>query len=288
MVRYLSNSSPIANASSGDGDGEYVLPDVLNIASLNASNSIITPLIENDANLQVRCTSIAPIAGLDLGIDASSLNTTGPVACGTILSANQVTTTNDMVVGRNLFTNLDIIKEVVDDVGAVSQIEYTSFKGCAKLTSGSIEYPQIFSGNNTFTEPTAAASITANGDIISSSGKIEATDGEIIGATASVAEKLTCRSIECSTGNYSQQEIKCGTLNLSSGGKDGWLVSQGEGGTNLQDALAFVPPNASGTWVVLDSAGNPSLQVSDSAVSSLRVPFCLLYDCQLCGLDIIM
>ena len=79
---------------------------------------------------------------------------------------------------------------------------------------------------------------------------------------------MTCRSVNCTNGAYADQEIRCGRLNLSTGAHDGWLVSQGEGGTELQDFLAFIPPNTgSGTCAILDSSGSPSLQVSDTSIT---------------------
>ena len=68
------------------------------------------------------------------------------------VQANALTSSHDVVVGRYLYTGNDILKEV-DSEGVVSEIEYTIFKGCAKLNGGSLGQPQNFTGNNSFSAP---------------------------------------------------------------------------------------------------------------------------------------
>ena len=105
----------------------------------------------------------------------------------------------------------------------------------------------------------AGSDISAVGNIVSSGGKLEATNGSIVGVTSSISTRLTCESIHVSNGSYDDQEIKCGRLTLSSGEHDGWAILQGANGSGLQDTLGIVSPNANGVLTVYDENNNPLL-----------------------------
>jgi hypothetical protein len=117
----------------------------------------------------------------------------------------------------------------------------------------------------------AGTDVTAVGNIVSATGKIEAVAGAIIGASSSISTRLTCESIHVSNGSYDDQEIKCGRLTLSSGQHDGWSILQGENGSGLQDTLGIVMPNANGALTVYDENNNPLLIQSKLGLISQTV-----------------
>ena len=121
MVRYLNNDNPLNNSNNNiddDDDGE------------GAGDALL--------------------AG---GVSAGSPQIfTGHNRFSENLQTNALTSSLDVVVGRYLYTGNDILKEVESE-GIISEIEYTAFKGCAKLNGGSLGQPQNFTGNNSFSAP---------------------------------------------------------------------------------------------------------------------------------------
>jgi hypothetical protein len=84
------------------------------------------------------------------GVSAGSPHTfTGHNQFTEPVQVNTLNSALDIVVGRYLYTNNDILKEV-DNEGIVSEVEYTNYKGCAKLNGGSLAQPQSFTGDNSF------------------------------------------------------------------------------------------------------------------------------------------
>ena len=109
---------------------------------------------------------------------------------------------------------------------------------------------------------TAGTSINATDSIISDTGRIEAILGQIKGNSAEINTQLDVGSIRVIKGVYESQQIQCGRFNFSSGAHDGWEISQGDSGSDFQDALAVVAPNASGSFNVIDFESNPLVVIS--------------------------
>ena len=87
------------------------------------------------------------------GVSAGSPQTfTGHNQFTEPVQVNTLNSALDIVVGRYLYTNNDILKEV-DNEGIVSEVEYTNYKGCAKVNGGSLAQPQSFTGDNSFSGP---------------------------------------------------------------------------------------------------------------------------------------
>jgi hypothetical protein len=83
-----------------------------------------------------------------------------------------------MVCGRNLYTTLDIIKEIEID-GVVSAVEYTQIKGCSKLNAGTNECPQTFIGVNSFANQTSVDSTRFQVNIGSNALILDANAGDL-------------------------------------------------------------------------------------------------------------
>ena len=105
----------------------------------------------------------------------------------------------------------------------------------------------------------AGTDISAVGNIVSATGKVEATAGALIGNSAAVSTVITYQSVDCSNGSYDDQEIKCGRINMSSGAHDGWSILQGSSGSDLQNTLGIASPNADGVFTVFDENFSPLL-----------------------------
>ena len=105
----------------------------------------------------------------------------------------------------------------------------------------------------------AGTDISAVGNIVSATGRVEATEGALIGNSAAVSTVVTCQSVDCSNGSYDDQEVRCGRINLSSGAHDGWSILQGSNGSDLQDTLGIASPNANGVFTVFDENFSPLL-----------------------------
>ena len=105
----------------------------------------------------------------------------------------------------------------------------------------------------------AGTDISAVGNIVSATGRVEATEGALIGNSAAVSTVVTCQSVDCSNGSYDDQEVRCGRINLSSGAHDGWSILQGSSGSDLQDTLGIASPNANGVFTVFDENFSPLL-----------------------------
>lgn len=114
-------------------------------------------------------------------------------------------------------------------------------------------------------------SILAGGDIVSTTGKVEATNGSLIGVSSDISNRLVCESIHLTNGVYSNQELRCGHLIMSSGAHTGWSIQQGENGSNEQDALGFTMPTSGGTFNVLDETGNPLFILSKFGLISQKL-----------------
>ena len=114
----------------------------------------------------------------------------------------------------------------------------------------------------------AGTDISAVGNIVSATGRVEATAGALIGNSAAVSTVVTCQSVDCSNGSYDDQEVRCGRINLSSGAHDGWSILQGSSGSDLHNTLGIASTNANGVMTVFDENFTPLLIQSKNGLIS--------------------
>ena len=243
MPRNISN----VDTGGGGGGGDASLPSDPTFNSVQASTTIAA-----QGNISTGASMIA--GGLTVnGVSNhnSIANFSAPiVASGQTISANEVAATT---CKASTIQSLDGADEtlvvranfITRPVGSTLQIVPDQLNASSMVSSD--------------LNISAGSDISAVGNIVSSGGKLEATNGGIIGVTSSISTRLTCESIHVSNGLYDDQEIKCGRLTLSSGEHDGWAILQGANGSGLQDTLGIVSPNANGVLTVYDENNNPLL-----------------------------
>ena len=243
MPRNISN----VDTGGGGGGGDASLPSDPTFNSVQASTTIAA-----QGNISTGASMIA--GGLTVnGVSNhnSIANFSAPiVASGQTISANEVAATT---CKASTIQSLDGADEtlvvranfITRPVGSTLQIVPDQLNASSMVSSD--------------LNISAGSDITAVGNIVSASGKVEATNGPIVGVTSSISSRVTCGSIHVSNGSYDDQEIKCGRLTLSSGQHDGWAILQGSSGSDLQDTLGIVMPNTNGVLTVVDENNNPLL-----------------------------
>ena len=241
MVRYLSNNNPNTDSGSGGGD----LPTDPTFNSLQSTGTIAAQgVISTGASLvsgglEVNGVSnFNSIANFSGPIDANgqTMQISDVVASTVKASTIQPKDDETLVVQANVLTRpvgstLQVVADQITTSGTISASSY--------IAAGTV--------------------ITANSDIVSATGKIEATNGALIGNSGSITNDITCGSLSVSNGLFDDQELQVPRLNLSTGPHDGWTLQQGANESDQQDTLAFIAPNANATFNILDDTGNPLL-----------------------------
>ena len=252
MVRYLSNNNPNTNSGSGGGD----LPTDPTFSSVQSTGTIAAQGIIS-SNASIVCSGLAvngvsnhnSLSNFTAPIDASgqTMQISDVVASTFKASTIQPKHGDDetLVVQANVLTRPvgSTLQVVADQITASGTISTSSY-----VAAGTV--------------------ITANSDIVSATGKIEATNGALIGNSGSITNGITCGSLSVSNGLFDDQELQVPRLNLSTGPHDGWTLQQGANASDQQDTLAFIAPNANATFNILDDTGNPLLIQSSSGLIS--------------------
>ena len=204
MVRYLSNNNPNANSGNGGGD----LPTDPTFSSVQSTGTIAAQgIISTNASLVSAGLTVNGVSNhnslsnFTAPIDASgqTVQVSDLVASTCKTSTIQPKDGDDetLVVQANVLTRPvgSTLQVVADQITASGTISASSY-----IAAGTV--------------------ITANSDIVSATGKIEATNGALIGNTGSITNGITCGSLSVSNGAFDDHEIQCGRLNLSTGPHD--------------------------------------------------------------------
>ena len=242
MPRNLSNAAESGGSGSG---GDASLPTDPTFNSIQSTGTIAAQgIISTGASVVSGGLTVNGVSNHN-----SISNFTAPiVASGQTISANELVATTCKASTIQALDGADetlVIRAnfITRPIGSTLQLAPDQVNATSTVSSQS--------------NISAGTDISAVGNIVSSGGKVEATNGAIIGATSSISARITCESIHVSNGEYEDQEIKCGRLTLSSGEHDGWAILQGANGSGLQDTLGIVSPNANGVLTVYDENNNP-------------------------------